>query len=147
MPYLPRVSHVSPQLPKMAITWLIRGGFTQRYEHGISWWGRVFIYSQFLLHSYYSIVNPSHTLAWLPSGFRGDYVNNSMLLSQGICYFSWRWKHSDVIILNHIYTQHSRTRYVAYWQNTTFASNFQKHIEFPLFSNLMHSFSLHILLS
>ena len=34
MPYLPRVSHVSPQIPN-GYTWLIRGGFTQRCDHGI----------------------------------------------------------------------------------------------------------------
>ena len=32
MRYLPRVSHVSPQIPKIAI----RGGFTQKCDHGIS---------------------------------------------------------------------------------------------------------------
>ena len=44
MPYLPRVSHVSPhmpQIPTMTIirawaTWLIRGGITQRCDHGIT---------------------------------------------------------------------------------------------------------------
>ena len=36
MPYLPRVSHVSPQPPNNGYTWLIRGGFTQRCDHGIT---------------------------------------------------------------------------------------------------------------